>query len=146
MQGFTPLAGLVGGLMIGTAAALFLLLAGRMSGISGILEGAMRPSRDVSPWQLAYLAGLPIGTALMLLLVPDVVSRPELPPSWMTLALAGVLVGYGARLGGGCTSGHGVCGISRLSARSIVATCVFMTVAALVVFLARHVVQVGGAR
>jgi uncharacterized protein len=74
-----------------------------------------------------------------------VVSKPELPSSWGLLAMAGLLVGYGARLGGGCTSGHGVCGISRLSPRSIVATCVFMAVAALVVFLMRHVLQMGAA-
>jgi uncharacterized protein len=145
MQSFTPLAGLIGGLMIGTASALFLLLAGRISGISGILEGAMRPSRGLLSWQLAYLVGLPLGTLLMLALAPSVVSKPELPSSWGLLAMAGLLVGYGARLGGGCTSGHGVCGISRLSPRSIVATCVFMAVAALVVFLMRHVLQMGAA-
>lgn len=145
MQSFTPLTGLVGGLMIGAAAAIFLLTAGRISGISGILEGAMRPAGSGFAWRLAYLIGLPLGTLLMLALVPSAIARPELPASWGLLAVAGLLVGYGARLGGGCTSGHGVCGISRLSPRSIVATCVFMAVAALVVFLTRHVFQIGAA-
>ncbi len=143
MQSFTPLAGLIGGLMIGCASALFLLLAGRTSGISGILENAMRPAQSVLSWPLAYLLGLPIGTSLVLALAPDVMSRPVLPTSWGLLAVAGLLVGYGAHLGGGCTSGHGVCGISRLSPRSIAATCVFMGVAAARVFLMRHVLGTG---
>jgi uncharacterized membrane protein YedE/YeeE len=140
MQNFTPIGGLVGGLMIGTAAAVFLLLAGRISGISGILEGALRLPLT---WRHAYLAGLPLGTLLVLALVPQVVATPALPASWGLLAAAGLLVGFGARLGGGCTSGHGVCGIPRLSPRSIVATCVFMAVAAIVVFLTRQVVPLG---
>jgi uncharacterized protein len=140
MQNFTPMGGLVGGLMIGTAAALFLLLAGRISGISGILEGALRLPFS---WRHAYLAGLPLGALLVVILGPQIVSAPVLPASWGLLALAGFLVGFGARLGGGCTSGHGVCGIPRMSARSILATCVFMTVAALVVFLTRHVLLLG---
>lgn len=145
MHNFTPLAGLIGGLMIGAAAAIFLLTAGRISGISGILEGAMRPSGSGFGWRIAYLIGLPLGTLLALALAPSVVAKPALPASWGLLAVAGLLVGYGARLGGGCTSGHGVCGVSRLSPRSIVATCVFMAVAALVVFLTRHVFQIGAA-
>lgn len=124
--------------MIGLSAAFFLLASGRISGISGILEGALRPLHDGRGWRLAYLAGLPFGTLLVLLLAPDATRVPALPTSWALLAAAGVLVGYGARLGGGCTSGHGVCGIPRLSPRSISATCVFMAVAAVVVFLTRH--------
>lgn len=142
MQNFTPIGGLVGGLMIGSAAAVFLLLAGRISGISGILEGALRLPFAVT-WRHTYLVGLPLGTSLMLMLAPQVVGRPALPASWALLAIAGLLVGFGARLGGGCTSGHGVCGIPRLSPRSIVATCVFMAVAAAVVFLTRHVLPQG---
>ncbi len=140
MQNFTPVGGLVGGLMIGTAAALFLLLAGRISGISGILEGALRLPLN---WRHAYLVGLPLGALLVLMLGPQIVSAPTLPASWGLLAVSGVLVGFGARLGGGCTSGHGVCGIPRLSARSIVATCVFMALAAIIVLLTRHVVPLG---
>jgi uncharacterized membrane protein YedE/YeeE len=140
MQNFTPVGGLVGGLMIGTAAAVFLLLAGRISGISGILEGALRLPLT---WRHAYLAGLPLGTLLALILVPQVIAAPVLPASWALLAISGLLVGFGARLGGGCTSGHGVCGIPRLSPRSIIATGVFMAVAAIVVFLTRHVVPLG---
>jgi uncharacterized membrane protein YedE/YeeE len=140
MQNFTPVGGLVGGLMIGTAAAVFLLVAGRISGISGILEGALRLPFS---WRHAYLAGLPAGTLLVLMFAPQVVGAPALPASWALLAIAGVLVGFGARLGGGCTSGHGVCGIPRLSPRSIIATCVFMAVAALVVFVTRHLVPLG---
>lgn len=139
MQNFTPVSGLVGGLMIGLSAAFFLLASGRISGISGILEGALRAPRDGRGWRLAYLAGLPLGTLLVLMLAPGVAGTPVLPASWGLLALAGLLAGFGARLGGGCTSGHGVCGIPRLSPRSIVATCVFMAVAAVVVLLTRHV-------
>ncbi len=142
MQNFTPIGGLVGGLMLGTAAALFLLLAGRISGISGILEGALRFPLN---WRHAYLVGLPLGALLVLVLAPRVVAAPVLPASWALLAISGLLVGFGARLGGGCTSGHGVCGIPRLSPRSIVATCVFMAVAAVVVFLTRHVMSLGDA-
>ena len=140
MQNFTPIGGLMGGLMLGTATALFLLLAGRLSGISGILEGALRLPLS---WRHAYLAGLPLGTLLVLMLAPQVVATPALPASWALLAVSGLLIGFGARLGGGCTSGHGVCGIPRLSPRSILATCVFMAVAAIVVFLTRHVVPLG---
>jgi uncharacterized membrane protein YedE/YeeE len=142
MQMFTPVGGLVGGLMIGTAAAVFLLVAGRISGISGILEGALQ---FPFTWRHAYLAGLPAGTLLVLMFAPQVVAAPALPASWALLAIAGLLVGFGARLGGGCTSGHGVCGIPRLSPRSIIATCVFMAVAALVVFVTRHLVPLGDA-
>ena len=142
MQTFTPVGGLVGGLMIGTAAAVFLLLAGRISGISGILGGALRLPFAFT-WRHAYILGLPLGTLLVLMLAPQVVGTPALPASWGLLAIAGLLVGFGARLGGGCTSGHGVCGIPRLSPRSIVATCVFMAVAAIVVFLTRHVLPQG---
>ena len=140
MQNFTPVGGLVGGLMLGTAAALFLLLAGRISGISGILEGALRLPFS---WRHAYLLGLPLGTLLVLMLAPQVVAAPALPASWALLAISGLLIGFGARVGGGCTSGHGVCGIPRLSPRSIVATCVFMAVAAIVVFLTRHILPQG---
>jgi uncharacterized protein len=140
MHNFTPIGGLVGGLMLGTAAALFLLLAGRLSGISGILEGALRLPLT---WRHAYLVGLPLGTLFVLALAPQIVAVPALPASWALLAVSGLLIGFGARLGGGCTSGHGVCGIPRLSPRSIVATCVFMAVAAIVVFLTRHVVPLG---
>lgn len=140
MQNFTPIGGLVGGLMLGTAAALFLLLAGRISGISGILEGALRLPFS---WRHAYLIGLPVGTLLVLTLAPQIVAAPTLPASWGLLAMAGLLVGFGARLGGGCTSGHGICGIPRMSPRSILATGVFMAVAAIVVFLTRHVLPLG---
>jgi uncharacterized membrane protein YedE/YeeE len=126
--------------MIGISAALFLLASGRISGISGILEGALRTPAQSGGWRLAYLAGLPLGTLIVLLAAPGVTEIPELPRSWPLLVVAGLLVGYGARLGGGCTSGHGVCGIPRLSIRSIVATCVFMGVAAFVVFVTRHVI------
>jgi hypothetical protein len=139
MQNFTPLAGLVGGLMIGLSAALFLLLSGRITGISGILEGALRPEPGTLSWRLAFLIGLPLGTLLLLILAPQAVIRPVLATPWIVLAISGLLVGFGARLGGGCTSGHGVCGIPRLSPRSILATGVFMAVAVVVVFLTRHV-------
>ncbi len=133
------IAGLFGGLMIGTAAAMLLILNGRIAGISGILGGAVE-GRNL-PEGLAFLAGL-VGAPALLALgggAPGISVTTSAP----LLLAGGLLVGFGTRLGAGCTSGHGVCGISRLSPRSLVATGVFMAVAAVVVFLMRHVA--GGA-
>ncbi|KOX53040.1 YeeE/YedE family protein [Methylobacterium sp.] len=137
MDGFTPLSATLGGLMIGASAAVFLLLNGRVAGISGILGGLLaRPSRETG-WRIAFLAGL--------VLAPLVYAGlgGSLPPvtvatSFPLLVFAGLLVGFGARLGAGCTSGHGVCGIGRGSPRSLVATGTFMAVAIATVFVTRH--------
>ena len=120
-----PLGGLAGGVLIGLAAALMLLGAGRIAGVSGIAARAAGLAEGGMPRgaALAFLAGLPLGAALLALLVER---RPAAFPEWVYLVAAGLIVGFGTRLGSGCTSGHGVCGVSRLSARSLVATLTFI--------------------
>lgn len=131
---FTPWTSAAGGLLIGAAAAALLLLNGRIAGISGIVGGLLRsPDRA---WRLAFIAGLLLAPELWRLFA-------ALPPATISdspvlLVAAGLLVGFGSRLGSGCTSGHGVCGIARLSPRSLVATAVFMVVGFVVVYLLRH--------
>ncbi|ERS81622.1 YeeE/YedE family protein [Marinobacter sp. EVN1] len=137
---FTPGAALTGGLLIGLAAASFLLLNGRIAGISGILGGLLVPARRDILWRVAFLAGL-VGTPSLWLLFS------ELPPiqvdaGYPALIIAGLLVGIGTRYGSGCTSGHGVCGLSRLSPRSLVATLSFMATGFLTVFVIRHLMGV----
>lgn len=137
MDHFTPVSALIGGALIGLSAALLWVANGRIAGISGIVGGlADRGSPDAS-WRLAFLVGLlvaPLGYEFAYGAPTVVVTAgPAL------LVLAGLLVGFGTRLGGGCTSGHGVCGMARLSRRSIVATVLFMTAAAVTVLLSRHV-------
>ncbi|MEN3236749.1 YeeE/YedE family protein [Methylobacterium ajmalii] len=139
MDGFTPVSALAGGALIGTSAALFLLLNGRIAGISGILGGLLAPPSRDTGWRIAFLAGLvlaPLAYAGMGGGLPPVTVEASFP----LLVVAGLLVGFGARLGAGCTSGHGVCGIGRGSPRSLVATGTFMTVAILTVLVVRHLV------
>ncbi|WP_033921981.1 YeeE/YedE family protein [Sphingomonas sp. 37zxx] len=120
-----PLQGLIGGLMIGTAAAIMLLGTGRIAGVSGMAARAIGLGGGTPrALAIAFVVGLPIGAALVALLIGPIESR--FPMSLATLAVAGLVVGIGTRLGSGCTSGHGVCGMSRLSKRSIVATITFM--------------------
>lgn len=140
MNSFLPWHGLAGGVLIGLSVGFYLIFVGRVSGISGILEGAMTGS---SPWltrNLAYLLGLPIGALAIAALAPSLLPEVKLSPSLMLLAAAGILVGFGARIAGGCTSGHGVCGLPRFSVRSIVATLTFMATAAATVFVTRHLI------
>jgi uncharacterized protein len=136
MAPFDPVSALVGGALIGLAAVLLMLLNGRIAGISGILGGALTRDGD-SGWRVAFLAGL-VAAPLILGAFGDPLPAPRMPPSWAIVVAAGLLVGFGTRLGGGCTSGHGVCGIARLSPRSIVATLVFMATAMVVVAIVRH--------
>ncbi len=127
--------GLAGGALIGLAASLLLLTLGRTAGISGIFAGsASGPQRH---WQRLFLGGLILGGALSGPFLPLAFSEYSGNTFW-TLLIAGVLVGYGTRLGNGCTSGHGVCGLSRMSGRSLAATLTFMTAAALTVYIVRH--------
>lgn len=121
-----PVQGLIGGLMIGVSAAIMLLGAGRIAGVSGMAARAFGLSDGGAPRGLAwaFILGLPIGAAIVALVAGPVVSR--FPMSALTLVAAGLIVGFGTRLGSGCTSGHGVCGMSRLSKRSIAATLTFM--------------------
>jgi uncharacterized protein len=138
MENFTPVSGLVGGLLIGLAAALLLLLNGRLSGISGIVGGLLAPKSSDLGWRVAFVAGLLVGALVYVLATGDALLL-EMQASLPVLVVAGLLVGFGTSLGSGCTSGHGICGIARLSKRSIVATSMFFVVAMLTVFLTHHV-------
>ena len=139
MENFTPISGLVGGLLIGLAAALLLLLNGRISGISGIVGGLLAPKSSDAGWRVVFVVGLLLGAFIYMLATGGAIPV-TMQASVPVLVAAGLLVGFGTRLGSGCTSGHGVCGIARLSKRSIVATSVFFGVAMLTVFLTRHVI------
>jgi uncharacterized membrane protein YedE/YeeE len=139
MEGFTPVSALVGGVLIGASTALLLILNGRIAGISGILDGLLQPTRSDLGWRLAFLAGLLLAPLVYLAVAGTLPSVTINAPLGL-LVVGGLLVGFGTRLGAGCTSGHGVCGIGRASPRSIAATVVFMTTAIMTVFLTRHVV------
>lgn len=132
---FDPLSALAGGALIGLAATWLLWSLGRIAGISGILNNALE-SRDGRGWRVAFLAGL-IAAAGAWFAVADVAPRSGFP--WPLLIAGGLLVGFGTRLGNGCTSGHGICGLARLSKRSLVAVAVFMAMAACTVYVVRHV-------
>lgn len=136
---FTPQAALAGGLLIGLAAAAFILFNGRIAGISGILGGLLRPARGDVGWRAAFLAGLLAAPVLygMVAALPEV----TVDAGTGTLVAAGLLVGVGTRYGSGCTSGHGVCGISRGSPRSLVATAAFMFAGFVTVYIVRHVLN-----
>lgn len=133
---FTPWSALGGGLLIGIAAAAFLLFNGRIAGISGILGGLLRPAPGDIAWRVAFLTGLVLAPLVYQLQAP--LPSVHIEASGMTLVLAGLLVGLGTRYGAGCTSGHGVCGLSRRSVRSLVATASFMAAGFAVVYLVRH--------
>jgi hypothetical protein len=142
MTEFTPFTAVLGGLALGLSAVVLLVANGRIAGISGILGNSLWPATgEKRAWRIAFLAGLPIGAAVVGLL------RGGLPVQIVTsppaLVVAGLLVGFGTRLGSGCTSGHGICGLSRLSRRSLAATATFMAVGGVTVFVVRHVL--GGA-
>jgi uncharacterized membrane protein YedE/YeeE len=138
LEPLNPAFAVGGGLLIGGAAALLLLLTGRIAGVSGMFATVVRIADAGPPWKLAaaFVVGLPIGAAVTSILVrkPDI----EVTSSVLLLIAAGLLVGFGTRLGNGCTSGHGVCGIGRLSPRSIAATLTFMAAAIATVFVTRH--------
>lgn len=138
----TAVAALQGGALIGLSSALLLLLNGKIAGISGIVGALLGPTRGDTAWRLFFLAGLIGGGAAMWGVSPGSFQMENLP-SGSTAAAAGVLVGFGTRLGNGCTSGHGVCGISRFSQRSMVATLTFIAAGAIVVLVTRHLL--GGA-
>jgi hypothetical protein len=135
---FTPWPALAGGLLIGFAAAAFMLVNGRIAGISGILGGLLRPVHGDVAWRVAFLAGLVAAPLAYALFAPLPAVRVDAGAG--TLAAAGLLVGLGTRYGSGCTSGHGVCGLSRLSPRSLVATVSFMAAGFATVFVFRHIV------
>ena len=133
---FTPWASLAGGVLLGLASAMFILVNGRILGISGIIGGLLRPTSGDVGWRLSFLLGLLIAPLLYILVASP--TAPRIDAGWTTVVVAGLLVGVGTRYGSGCTSGHGVCGLSRLSPRSLAATLAFMGAGFLTVFLARH--------
>jgi len=133
---FTPWSALAGGVLIGVAVAMFLLLNGRIAGISGVVGGLLRPARGDIAWRVAFVAGLIVAPLLYALAAPP--PALHIDAQYGAVLLAGLLVGVGTRLGSGCTSGHGVCGLSRLSLRSLVATLAFMGAGFATVFVTRH--------
>jgi uncharacterized membrane protein YedE/YeeE len=133
---FTPWSSLAGGVLVGLAVAMFVLLNGRVAGISGVIGGLLHPARGDIAWRIAFLAGLLAAPALHGLVAPA--PTPDIATGSGGLMIAGLLVGLGTRYGSGCTSGHGVCGLSRLSARSLSATLAFMGAGFATVFVARH--------
>lgn len=143
MESFTPLSGAIGGALIGLAAALLLALNGRIAGISGIVGGLLPPRAGDMGWRLLFVAGLAIGALVVRVFTGEPLAAPAGTSSLM-LVLGGLLVGFGSRLGSGCTSGHGICGLARFSPRSLVAVATFMGSAMITVFVLRHLLG-GGA-
>lgn len=142
MDRFTPVSSTVGGILIGISAAGLLLLTGRIAGVSGVLGGLAAPTAQEKEcgWRLLFIVGLLLGGLLARLLGGS--TKAAVAPI-AVVGVAGVLVGVGTRLGNGCTSGHGVCGIARLSKRSLIATCVFMATGMATVFVTRHLLEMG---
>ena len=137
MHHLTPLSGLLGGALIGLAAAALMMLTGRLAGVSGILGGVLQVKPADQGWRIAFIAGL-IAAPLIAAVAGAPLPRPAMTSSLVLMAVAGLLVGFGSRMGNGCTSGHGVCGFARLSTRSIAATAIFMITAIAVVAIVRH--------
>ncbi len=135
---FTPWTSLAGGLMIGIATALFLVFNGRIAGISGIVGGLLTPARGDIAWRLAFVGGLVLSPLVFSSIAP--LPQVHIEAGYPVLILAGLLVGIGTRYGSGCTSGHGVCGLSRRSPRSMVATAAFMFAGFVTVYIVRHLV------
>ncbi len=138
---FTPWASLIGGLLLGVASAAFILINGRILGISGILGGLLPPKVGDIGWRVAFLLGMLAAPTVFMALAPaGLASEPRIDAGFWTVIAAGLLVGIGTRYASGCTSGHGVCGLSRLSPRSLVATLSFMGAGFFIVYIVRHVV------
>ena len=138
---FTPWASLTGGLLLGVASAVFILINGRILGISGILGGLLPPKVGDIGWRVAFLLGMVAAPTVFMALAPaGLASEPRIDAGFWTVIAAGLLVGIGTRYASGCTSGHGVCGLSRLSPRSLVATLSFMGAGFFIVYIVRHIV------
>jgi uncharacterized protein len=140
MESFTPVSALIGGGLIGLSAAILLAVNGRLAGISGIMAGLVPPDRDDATWRILFIVGLFGGAGAWLVVTGGPVVAFDV--GWPVLVVGGLLTGIGTRIGAGCTSGHGVCGLARLSPRSIVATATFVAVGALTVFVSRHLIGV----
>lgn len=141
MENFTPISALAGGAMIGAAAAVLLWLNGRIAGISGILNGVLVPQSGDTAWRALFLLGLVAGASLYVSLNPAGYAPRTGFPIGLLIA-GGLLVGFGTRMGSGCTSGHGVCGVARLSIRSAIATVAFLLTGIFTVFVVRHVIGI----
>ncbi len=144
MEHFTPLSAAIGGALLGVGVTILWAFNGRTAGVSGIFGGLYPPRRGEILWRLAFLIGLPVGAALGAAVAPRILSEvpttlPVVGMAPVVAIVAGLLVGLGTRISGGCTSGHGVCGLARLSRRSFVAVGVFMAAAMLTVFVVRHI-------
>lgn len=140
---FTPWASLIGGIVLGLASAIFILFNGRILGISGILGGLLSPRAGDIGWRVSFFLGMAAAPTVFALLAPaGLLSAPRIDASYGLIVVAGLLVGLGTRYGSGCTSGHGVCGLSRLSPRSLVATLTFMGAGFATVFVVRHLIVV----
>jgi uncharacterized membrane protein YedE/YeeE len=137
MHNLTPISGLFGGVLIGLAAAALMVFTGRLAGVSGIVGGLLQFRTADQAWRIAFLAGL-IAAPLIAALAGAPLPSPAMTSNLLLVAIGGLLVGFGSRLGNGCTSGHGVCGFARLSARSIAATVIFMAAAFVTVAIVRH--------
>jgi uncharacterized membrane protein YedE/YeeE len=138
MTEFTPVASMLGGILIGLSAVMLMLSIGRIAGVSGIASRLLPPVAEDYGWRLAFVAGM-MAAPLFVRWGTGAPIEQAVSPNALLMVTAGLLVGFGSVLGSGCTSGHGVCGISRLSARSVIATLIFMTTAFLTVFVVRHV-------
>ena len=141
MTSFAPVSGLIGGVLIGLAAIILMLTIGRIAGVCGIVVNAMTPSDAAGRlWRLAFILGLPLGALLVTALGLKDWSSITFPATMPTTIIAGLIVGVGATVGSGCTSGHGICGLSRFSMRSVVATVTFMATGVATVFIIRHMI------
>jgi uncharacterized membrane protein YedE/YeeE len=136
---FTPWTSLAGGALLGIASAALILVSGRVLGISGILSGLLMPKRDDTSWRVFLLLGMVLAPVTLSLLAPDLIRAPRIEAGSGAIVAAGLLVGLGTRYGSGCTSGHGVCGLSRLSPRSLAATVAFMASGFATVYVVRHI-------
>jgi len=136
---FTPWTSFLGGVLLGVASSIFILLSGRILGISGILGGILNPSKGDVGWRISFLLGLFAAPWVGYLLMPEsLLQIPRIESGMTAIAIAGLLVGFGTRYGSGCTSGHGVCGLSRLSIRSMAATVTFMLAGFVIVYVLKH--------
>jgi uncharacterized membrane protein YedE/YeeE len=137
---FTPGSALLGGILLGIAAGALFLNSGRILGVTGIVEGLLTPKSADSPWRFKFLLGMFASPLVAKFILPaELMHTPRIDANWIMVIAAGLLVGFGTRWGAGCTSGHGICGLSRLSMRSLVATLSFMSTGFVTVFLIRHV-------
>ena len=142
MENFTPISAFIGGGLIGLSSAFLLVLSGRVAGFSGIVAGLLPPEKGEAAWRLWFLGGLIVGAGLYRIGTGEGVETLVFDATMLVIIIGGLLTGAGTRVGGGCTSGHGVCGIGRASPRSIVATLTFITAGAVVVYINRHVIGV----